>query len=780
MADGRIIIDTEIDSSGAEKDLKGLNNNLSGLAKKGLAVFTGSIVAAGTAIGGLAGIATKYNSQMEDYFANFTVLLGSAEKATKHVEDLKKFAAKTPFEMTGLADASKQLLSFGIDVGDIMPDLQMLGDISLGNQERFKGLALVFAQVASAGKLSGQDLMQFINQGFNPLQIIAEKTGKTMAELKDEMSEGQITYEMVADAMKTATSEGGKFYQGMEVQSKTLSGMWSTLKDDTMSLIGDSFMPFSNVLKDNVMPALQGIVGQMAEAFTDPNIQNSIANIATGMGDLAVKIGEVISEYLPKIIEGFSWVLDNGEQVTGIITALGSAWATWKILSSLATILPVIASAASTLFLELATAPTIMSAIGGIVSALGGPVTLIIGLVSALVAGIVYLWNTNDGFREAIISAWNAIKEAGIACWEWLVNFFTVDIPNAWNSVVEWFSGIPDWFAELWAQVTAKFQEWGNNISNFFTTTIPSWIESISNWFSELPYKIGYALGYVLASIVQWGVDTYDYFAINIPIWIESITNWFSELPDKIWNWLVETYNKVVAWGSNMYNKAVQTAKDFIDGVVAWIKQLPDKIALWFNQTINKVVNFANDAYAKARMAGKNIIDGIVNTIKSLPDKIHNIGVNIVQGLWNGIISMGSWIKNKVNGFFSGLVDGAKAALGIHSPSRVFRDQVGKYMAQGVQVGFEDETDNVKKSMESDLSDLVAKMSATVDYETTMTSVRVAAHNNNLGGGVETDNNTTEEINPRNATVVLNIDGREFMRATAPYQDEYNYYYEGR
>ncbi len=283
MADGRIIIDTEINSSGAEKDVKSLSGRLSSLAKTGLTAFTGAIAAAGTAIGGLATIATKYNSQMEDYFANFTVLLGSATEATKHVEDLKDFAAKTPFEMAGLADASKQLLSFGIDVEDIMPDLQMLGDISLGNQERFKGLALVFAQVASAGKLTGQDLMQFINQGFNPLQSIAEKTGKSMAELKEEMSQGKISYEMVAEAMKSATSEGGKFYQGMEVQSKTLSGMWSTLKDDTMSLIGGAFEPFSETLKNSVMPALQGIVGKMAEAFKDPNIQASIVAITIKM-----------------------------------------------------------------------------------------------------------------------------------------------------------------------------------------------------------------------------------------------------------------------------------------------------------------------------------------------------------------------------------------------------------------------------------------------------------------------------------------------------------------
>ena len=408
------------------------------------------------------------------------------------------------------------------------------------------------------------------------------------------------------------------------------------------------------------------------------------------------------------------------------------------------------------------------------------PIGLFIGLIAGLVAALIYLWNTNDGFREAIISAWNAIKEVGISVWEWLVNFFTVDIPNAWNTVVEFFQGIPDWFAELWAKVTAKFQEWGTNISNFFTETIPQWIENITNWFNELPYKIGYALGYVLATIAQWGVNTYNYFATNIPIWIESITNWFPELPGRIWTWLVETYNKVVAWGKDMYNKAIESAKNFIDGVISWISQLPEKISVWLRQTIDKLINFASDAYAKARDAGKKIIDGIVNTVKNLPSQMRQIGINIVEGVWNGITSMGTWIANKVSSFFSGIVDGAKSVLGIHSPSRVFRDQVGKYMAEGVGVGFEDETDNVRKSMERDLSDLVAKMSATVDYETAMTTARVVTYNNVLSGGVE-----EKDIGPKEkpVTVVAKfiVDGKEFTQTVvAPNQDVLNDYYEGR
>ena len=114
---------------------------------------------------------------MEDFQAAFTPLLGGAEQAKAALKDLSGFAAATPFEMPDLAQASQTMLSFGEDSKSLMPDLKMLGDISQGNSAKLSGLALVFGQVQSNGHLMGQDLLQMINQGFNPLQVISDKTG---------------------------------------------------------------------------------------------------------------------------------------------------------------------------------------------------------------------------------------------------------------------------------------------------------------------------------------------------------------------------------------------------------------------------------------------------------------------------------------------------------------------------------------------------------------------------------------------------------------------------
>lgn len=212
----------------------------------------------------------EYNAQMEQYQSSFTTMLGNQEAALKHIEELKAMAAATPFEMSDLAGASELLLSFGSSVEDVMPELEMLGDISLGNSDKLNGLALVFAQVKSQGKLMAQDLNQMINQGFNPLQIISEQTGKSMAELRDEMADGAVTFDMLKVAMESATSEGGRFYNAMENASTTTHGLVATLKDNVSEKLGEVFGGLSEVLRTDILPALIDIVNSIdAEAIAD-------------------------------------------------------------------------------------------------------------------------------------------------------------------------------------------------------------------------------------------------------------------------------------------------------------------------------------------------------------------------------------------------------------------------------------------------------------------------------------------------------------------------------
>ena len=265
--------------SKARKSVSKIGGELTSINKFAKKVATGIGVIGAAAVG----LGVKYNAEMEQYKAGFTTMLGSAEQADKTIASLKSFAEKTPFELTDLANASTTLLAFGEDVNNLEADLKMLGDISLGNVEKFRGLALVFGQVQSQGKLMGQDLLQMINQGFNPLQIISEKTGESMASLKDKMSKGQISFEMVADAMKTATSEGGQFFNAMEAQSKTFTGQVSTLKDNVVSLFGEMSEDISQNLTESVLPKAIEMVEDLKEAWADGSLQKQIKGAAVAL-----------------------------------------------------------------------------------------------------------------------------------------------------------------------------------------------------------------------------------------------------------------------------------------------------------------------------------------------------------------------------------------------------------------------------------------------------------------------------------------------------------------
>lgn len=243
--------------------------------------------------------AIKEAFKFERAVTDFKVLLGSIDAAKQHIAELKTFAASTPLTFGDLSQASKLLLSFGADIDKIMPSLKMLGDISMGNAQKFQGLSLAFAQVQSQGKLMGQDLLQMINQGFNPLTIIAQETGKSVSELKDMMSDGAISFEMVAEAMRIATSEGGLFNNAMKESSKTGEGMISTLQDnwtEAVRTFGEAFSDAAKYGIGSMSDALKRLVEDGSVERWANDCVSYIETVATAFSGIS-SVFETIYKY---------------------------------------------------------------------------------------------------------------------------------------------------------------------------------------------------------------------------------------------------------------------------------------------------------------------------------------------------------------------------------------------------------------------------------------------------------------------------------------------------
>ncbi len=219
-------------------------------------------------------------SEIQALEVSFRTLLGSQQASAELMRQMKEFAAATPLQLGDLAKGAQTMLGFNLAPDEIMPMLKAIGDISMGDAQKFQSLTLAFSQMSSVGKLMGQDLLQMINAGFSPLAVMADKTGKSIGELKEEMSAGAISAEMVKQAFIDATSEGGQFY-GM------LSGQGDTVK---------------------------GALAQLSGAFTD--MFNGIGEQSEGLIKGAVK--------------SVQWLIENYETLGKVLAGIIATYGTYK------------------------------------------------------------------------------------------------------------------------------------------------------------------------------------------------------------------------------------------------------------------------------------------------------------------------------------------------------------------------------------------------------------------------------------------------------------------
>ena len=319
--------------------------------------------------GAAGGKALTLGIESEMQNTSFEVLLGSQEAAKGMIDDIAEYAKKTPFEKMGLGDAAKTMLGFGIAQEKVMPTLSAIGDLVMGNKDKMSSLTLAYSQMSSTGKLMGQDLLQMINAGFNPLNEISKNTGKSIGVLKKEMEGGKISSKMVEAAFISATSAGGQFYGMADKMSNTLGGRWSTF----MNGFSEKLLKLYGALE----PVASLILNYLNVGFEAG---------ANGMGWLVDKF----NEGNPVMLVTVGVVLSLATAM-GIMTAASMAQAGWTWIQTTANKM----QTASWWQLNAAM--------------LANPTTWIIAGVIALIALIGYLAFKVDGWGQA----WDHTMKAG-------------------------------------------------------------------------------------------------------------------------------------------------------------------------------------------------------------------------------------------------------------------------------------------------------------------------------------------------------------------------------
>ena len=252
---GSLTYDTKLDTKGFES---GLNK----ISATGVAI--GNLMAdvirqVAQTISEVAKMGVEYNAQIETYQTALTTLTGSAEKANKIIEQVKKDAASTPFEVASLVKGNQLLISAGLSAEQARDDILALGNaISAtgGGEEELSRMVINLQQIKNVGKASALDIKQFAYAGIDVYGLLADYTGKT----REEVTNLEISYEDLTGALKFASKEGGKYFNAMEKQSKTFNGQLSNLKDNFMAFLGEATIPLFTFLKDEVLPIINGIL----------------------------------------------------------------------------------------------------------------------------------------------------------------------------------------------------------------------------------------------------------------------------------------------------------------------------------------------------------------------------------------------------------------------------------------------------------------------------------------------------------------------------------------
>lgn len=615
---------------------------------------------------------------------------------------------------------------------------------------------------------SASEYFQLLKNGSESGAYNLDKVNDAINEVTTRLADGTI--EGALGSFSSETQKTFKAWQdGKATQKDVIDSIVSDITkcDDQQKALTMSATAFGTMGEDANL-TFANALNSVGTTFDDVSGkgQQFADETTTPMQELESKVRKVKDQLQPLgdlFYDIAGVVLDNFAPLSGIIVTVATAIGTYKAIT--------LASQVATT--GLATAQKLLNIVMS-----ASPIGLVVAGITALVAGFLYLWNTSDGFRKFWSKQWENIKTSFQNVADILVPFFTKTLPEAFNGLVETFQGVGDSIVEFFVGI-------GETIASFFTETIPEafnsfidivsgFVDSVVSFFSELPYNIGYAIGYIIALIVDLGMKFVEFVTVDVPNFVTGFISWISQLPGQFWTYITDIIGKVAEFALNLISKGYEAGSNFVSSVISFVTGLPGQIWSVLSNAIGKVAEFVVKMGSKGIEAAKSLWDGIVNTLSGLPGKMADVGKNIVEGIWNGIKNAKDWLLSKIGDFANGVVDGIKGFFGIHSPSKVMRDAIGKFLPPGIAVGFEVAMPKAQKSMNKDLEKMTSDLNGIMNFnlddielKTNLDIARQTAFESNVTNELKIDydkmgNSTAKAI--KNSGMSFKVDKREFAR----------------
>lgn len=536
-------------------------------------------------------------------------------------------------------------------------------------------------------------LAELGKQGTKASSILEEKTGKSFKSL---MGEGwelnevlqvmshelpglEELFEQVGDAQANGAENWGEAFDTVIEQSpqakQAIIDMFGSIEAGKSALsimnsdwrgnmeamqtdadvVGDAYGKVSDTFEhqsQRIQESLKNIGASLFEIASGPigdfaeSIADALDSILKGLQEDGLQgamdaASEAISGFIDKLTEAhpalepivsiITAIVDHMDQIITVLTAVAGAMVALKILSFVQALMGVVGAIQGVV-----TALSMVKSFAGLVSLIttlaGGPLVLIVAVIGAIAGALIYLWNTNEGFRAAVI--------------------------NAWNTIVSTVSAVC------------------TGIAGFFTETIPAAIQAMQEWFAALPGNIGEWLNNTISKVLVWAGDMASNASTAASDFVNEVVTWLMSLPGKLWEWLTDAAQKVLDWGSDLKSNAESAAKDLVDGVLDTVKSLPedmiqlgkdiaDGLANGIKKGIEWVKSAARSIASKAKEAAQSELDS------HSPSRVfeREVGSTIPSGTAVGVRkgmpaaissmrkdmqSMVSALKAEVDGTFNG------------------------------------------------------------------------------------------------------------------------------
>lgn len=552
----------------ASATLAGFSKNLGNVGAAALDLVKHIAQIGTVAASAITVLGVKTAADLESARQGFITLLGSAEAADHTLKRIKEEAARTPFEMVGLTQATQLLasvtkngdraLNFILDIGE--------GLAAMGRgQAELDRISVNLQQIAATGHAASIDIKQFAFAGIPIYEMLQKQIGLSGEALAKFIEDGGVTFDLLEKMFDKATQQGGQFFGAYKNQLGTFNQQWSNLKDTFATTAADL------VVQSGLFDALK-------------NAMQAVGDWVSGNKESIISFFKNASEVGKVLLGAFT-------QIAGVVRSF--LVAAFNVLSKVAAFLRSSFDAlVSTVGKDLV--PTLTRLWKEVIQ----PLLPVLGVV--LVAAI---WLTINALN-ILIKTFSFVVNAGLN----IANFFSKTLPEAQTKAIQ---AVVGFFVTTWNNVTNTFKQVFQSVVGFFQEKINALVFVWQN----LPLVIGFHLG-VLAKALS------DFFTITVPNFINGVVDWFNQLPGRIGTALLNMATTVANWFTQTKDSAVTKSNDLYNGVVDWFVRLPGRVSEIVSGLWNSVSGGFNSFKDNAIKWAENTVNGIVDWFKKLPGQI--------------------------------------------------------------------------------------------------------------------------------------------------------------